>query len=159
SRLRPSWATARLAVYGDVSEVDRRDLAMNREESKRVLGSHPDFEHVVAQAEGWPAVIGLAATARGVRAPDPKLSSRLLHAYFTEELFKSASAQIQHGLLRIALAPDLEPATLKEFLGDDADALRAEAKELGFLSSETGSDEIHPLVRDFLFEKLRGTSD
>ena len=69
SRLRPGWATARLAVYGDVVEIDRRDLSMSREESRRVLGAHPDFEHVVAQAEGWPAVIGLAASARGVRIP------------------------------------------------------------------------------------------
>jgi ATP/maltotriose-dependent transcriptional regulator MalT len=159
SRLRPTWATARMAIYGDITEVDRGDLAMNREESRRVLGTHPDFEHVVAQAEGWPAVIGLAASARGVRIPGPQLSSGLLHTYFSEELFKAAGGRLQHQLMRLALAPDLEPVTLEELFDDDADALREEAKELGFVSSETGSEEIHPLVRDFLFEKLSATPD
>jgi DNA-binding CsgD family transcriptional regulator len=154
SRLRPTWATARLAIYGDLSEVDRRDLSMSHEESRQVLHTHPDVEHVVAQAEGWPAVIGLAASARGVRITDPQLSSSLLHTYFAEELFRTAGQRIQRQLMQIALAPDLEPTTLQELFGDDAEAFRDDATELGFVSSETGSPELHPLVRDFLFERL-----
>ena len=159
SRLRPVWATARLAVYGDVVEIDRRELMMNAEESRRVLGAHPDFEHVLVQAEGWPAVIGLAASARGVRIPDPQVSSRLLHTYFTEELFKAAGEKIQRQLMRLALAPDLETRTLDEIFDGEAEALRADAKELGFVNSDPGGDELHPLVRDFLFEKLRATPE
>ena len=132
---------------------------MSREESRRILCTHPDFEHVVAQAEGWPAVIGLAASARGVRIPEPQLSSSLLHAYFTEELFKTAGQRIQRQLMQLALAPDLEPATLQELFDDDAEAFRDSATELGFLSSETGRAELHPLVRDFLFEQLSTTPE
>ena len=159
SRLRPTWATARLAVYGDVGEIDRTDLAMDREESRRVLGPHPDFEHVVAQAEGWPAVIGLAASARGIRLPGPELSSSLLHAYFTEELFRTAGERVQKGLMQLALAPDLEPVTLQELFGAGADALRDEAENLGFVHSEAGNNELHPLVRDFLFRKIGATEE
>jgi LuxR family transcriptional regulator, maltose regulon positive regulatory protein len=159
SRLRPTWATARLAVYGDVGEISRGELAMSREESRRVLGTYPDFEHVVAQAEGWPAVIGLAASARGIPLPGPQLSSSLLHAYFTEELFKTAGEEVQRGLMRLALAPDLAPTTLQEMFGGVAEQLRDDAENLGFVSSETGTNALHPLVRDFLFEKLRDTTD
>ena len=95
---------------------------MSREESRRVLAAHPDFEHVVAQAEGWPAVIGLVASARGVRIPGPQLSSSLLHTYFTEELFKTAGQRIQRQLMRLALAPDLETADLHELFDEDADS-------------------------------------
>jgi len=158
SRLRPVWATARLAVYGDMVEVDRRELAMSEEESGRVLGEHPDFQHVVAQAEGWPAVIGLAASARhirGVRIPDSQVSSSLLHTYFTDELFRAAGESTQRQLMRLALAPDLERATLQELFEEDAEDLIEDAKELGFVNSDVSGDEIHPLVRDFLFEKIR----
>ena len=159
SRLRPSWATARLEVYGDVAEVDRGELAMSRQESRQILGAHPNFEHIVAQAEGWPAVVGLVSSARGVPLPGPRLSSGVLHTYFTEELFKTAGGRLQSQLMRLALAPDLEPETLKELFDEDADSLRENATELGFISSETGSAELHPLVRDFLFEKLRASPD
>ena len=81
----------------------------------------------------------LAASARGVRIPDPQLSSSLLHTYFTEELFKAAGQRIQRQLMRLALAPDLEPATLHELFDDDAEALREDATELGFSARMTGS--------------------
>jgi DNA-binding NarL/FixJ family response regulator len=162
SRLRPVWATARLAVYGDVVEVDRSELAMSREESTRVLGPHPEFQHVVAQANGWPAVIGLAASARGVRGvriPDARVSSSLLHTYFTDELFRAAGEGMQRQLMRLALAPSLDRTTLDELFETDWHGLLEDAKELGFVNSIGGSDEIHPLVRDFLFEKLRATPE
>ena len=162
SRLRPVWATARLAVYGDMVEVDRRELAMSREESTRVLGTHPDFQNVVAQAEGWPAVIGLAASARGVRGiriPNPQVSSNLLHTYFTDELFRAAGERMQRHLMRLALAPDLERTTLQELFGEAAEGLLEDARELGFVNSASGGDEMHPLVRDFLFEKLRAAPE
>jgi ATP/maltotriose-dependent transcriptional regulator MalT len=159
SRLRPTWATARLAIYGDVAEIGRRELSMSREESRQVIGTRPDLEHVVAQAEGWPAVIGLAASARGVRIPDPQLSSSLLHTYFAEELFKTASQRIQRQLMQAALAPELDPTALKELFGEDAEAFREDATELGLVSSENGSPELHPLVRDFLCGQLAATPE
>jgi LuxR family maltose regulon positive regulatory protein len=162
SRLRPIWATARLAVYGDVVEIDRGELAMSNEESTRVLGSHPEFQHVVAQANGWPAVIGLAASARGVRGvriPDSHVSSNLLHTYFTDELFRAAGEDTQRQLMRLALAPNLDRATLNELFEEDCHGLLENAKELGFVNSVGGTDEIHPLVRDFLFEKISATPE
>jgi DNA-binding CsgD family transcriptional regulator len=162
SRLRPVWATARLAIYGDVVEIDRSELAMSQEESTRILGQHPEFQHIVAQADGWPAVIGLAASARrvrGVRIPGSQVSSNLLHKYFTDELFRAAGEDTQRQLMRLALAPSLDAATLEELFEGDFHRLIEDAKELGFVNSIGGGEEIHPLVRDFLFEKLRMTRE
>jgi DNA-binding NarL/FixJ family response regulator len=135
---------------------------MSKEESTNVLGAHPEFQHVVAQADGWPAVIGLAASARGVRGvriPDAQVSSSLLHTYFTDELFKAAGEDTQRQLMRLALAPSLDRATLNELFEENWHRLLDDAKELGFVNSIGGNDEIHPLVRDFLFEKLRVTPE
>ena len=154
SRLRPTWATARLAMYGDVFELDRASLAMSVEESKRVLGRHPELDDLLVQADGWPAVIGLAASARSVRLPDAMLNSGLLHGYFTEELFKAASESLQRALMRLALAPDAANETLAGLFGEDAKSLICDATELGFMTCGAANRELHPLVRDFLLRKV-----
>ncbi|MGZ4333290.1 MAG: hypothetical protein ACXVRJ_03345 [Gaiellaceae bacterium] len=154
SRLRPEWATARLAVYGDIFEVDRAHLALNVEESRRILGRHPELEYVLAQADGWPAVIGLAANARVVRLPGADLKSSLLHSYFAEELFKSASARLQRRLMQLALAPDLKFDELEELFGGGTRAFLDDGKDLGFINVTQEGFGLHPLVRDFLLEKL-----
>jgi ATP/maltotriose-dependent transcriptional regulator MalT len=87
------------------------------------------------------------------------LSSRLLHTYFAEELFKTADPRIQHQLLQLALAPDVEPATLRDLFGEDAETFREEATRLGFVGPDAASPELHPLVRDFLFEQLSASRD
>src|SRR5919109_4557145 len=63
SRNRPSWATARRLLYGEIYELGRSHLAMNQEEASRVLAhlQGSQASGIVALADGWPAVIGLAA--------------------------------------------------------------------------------------------------
>ena len=63
-RTRPQWATARGRVYGDFGVVDRHLLRMDDEEARRLL-SHVEqqtADSLVANAAGWPAVLGLAAS-------------------------------------------------------------------------------------------------
>ena len=87
------------------------------------------------------------------------ISSNLLHSYFAEELFKAAGETAQQHLLQLALAPDLDEGTLNELFGSEANTIRAHAKDLGFVNPGPNSDELHPLARDFLFEKLAGASE
>jgi len=66
SRRRPSWVTARRLLYGEVYELGQSSLAMTEDEANRVLGESMNRSAggLVALAEGWPAVIGLASFAR-----------------------------------------------------------------------------------------------
>ena len=64
TRRRPSWATARRILYGEIQEIDRRALAMEDLEARAVLGSETQsIEELLVRARGWPAVIGLAGGA------------------------------------------------------------------------------------------------
>ena len=159
SRLRPAWATARLAVYGDILEITRAELALDDEESRTILRRRPDLEYVAAQAEGWPALIGLAANAQLVRRPGERLRSNLLHDYFAEELFKSASTRLQRQLMSAAVAPDLSHETLTRLFGPQSACFIEAAQQIGFLNMSEGGLELHPLLRDFLLEKLTDLPD
>ncbi|HKT43344.1 MAG TPA: hypothetical protein VJQ85_00980, partial [Gaiellaceae bacterium] len=64
SRERPSWLPARKVVYGEAAVVEMDALAFTDEEALLVLGGRG--EEIVAEAHGWPAVIGLAAMRGGV---------------------------------------------------------------------------------------------
>ncbi len=80
SRKRPTWASARRLLYGEVYELGRNELAMDHEEAAAVLAHRKDAPAagLVALAEGWPAVIGLAALIRGVRASGGQPARRLV---------------------------------------------------------------------------------
>src|SRR5688572_3154058 len=59
SRRRPSWATARRILYGEILEIDRRALAMEDAEAREVLDREDRaIEELIARARGWPAVLG-----------------------------------------------------------------------------------------------------
>jgi ATP/maltotriose-dependent transcriptional regulator MalT len=154
SRVRPDWATQRLTIYGEVQEVSRELLAMDGEETKRLIGHRRELNSLSEQAEGWPAVLALAARA-GV---DPLTSGATLPAalyeYLLDELYHSAPSQLQDQLGRLALAPDLSDATLEELFGEQHRVVVDEARDLGFLSAADQGAELHPLVRSFLLEKL-----
>lgn len=155
TRISPSWASARLAIYGDVTEVRRTDLAMTVDEGSELLGKTAGAERMLQLAEGWPALLGLACRTDlsgllGSAPPTP-----VLHEYFANELFMSVEPAVRAELMRLALAPDLEPETLREFFGDSFDGLIDRGAELGFLTCASDTPELHPLFRAFLLEKLK----
>ena len=109
SRVRPAWATARAEVYGRLVELGPGELALTAEESDDVLSDAPATfrKEFLAQANGWPAVIGLAALAKPQRrAPIDAVSSSLFR-FFAEELFTAAAPQLQDDLVLMALEPGL----------------------------------------------------
>jgi ATP/maltotriose-dependent transcriptional regulator MalT len=154
SRARPHWATQRLTIYGEVQEVTRDALAMDGDESKRLIGHRRDLTSLSEQAQGWPAVLGLAARA-GVDPPTSGAAlPTVLYEYLLNELYQSAPSRLQDQLGRLALAPDLSEATLERLFSKEHRAVVDEARDMGFISTADQGTELHPLVRSFLLEKL-----
>jgi DNA-binding CsgD family transcriptional regulator len=156
SRKRPSWASARRLLYGEIYELGRNELAMDHDEAAAVLAHRKDAPAagLVALAEGWPAVIGLAALTEEFELPEGSLPDAL-YEYFAEELYQAAPSDVQRGLCRLALAPSLGESVAEFLLGEDAGKVIAEGVRLGFLTARSGHLELHPLLRTFLDEKTR----
>ena len=150
SRQRPAWATSKRVVYGEVEEIGREQLAMDEVESSDLLGRAAQSKLLAEQAEGWPAVIALAAAADLELAPVGALPSAL-HDYFAEELFQRASADLQARLIDLSLLPRL-PEVAPGGTHELANTI-AEAAELGFVSIDD-HPELHPLLREFLLQKV-----
>jgi DNA-binding CsgD family transcriptional regulator/tetratricopeptide (TPR) repeat protein len=148
SRQRPKWAGSRRVVYGELAEFGREHLAMTGSESIELLGNERASLRLAKQAEGWPAVLALAAAAEDASPPSEAVPSAL-HRFFAEELFQRASPAVQDELLGLALLPSLHveasDLTVAPAIGVGT--------ELGFISGDD-PPELHPLLREFLLEKL-----
>jgi DNA-binding NarL/FixJ family response regulator len=158
SRKRPAWASARRLLYGELYELGRTDLAMDHDEAASVLAHRKDAPAagLVALAEGWPAVIGLAALTDDIELPEGSLPDAL-YDFFAEELYQAATEPLQRALCRLALAPTLAYDVADFLLGQDApDVIRAGVR-LGFLNPRGSGIELHPLLRTFLEAKYRET--
>jgi ATP/maltotriose-dependent transcriptional regulator MalT len=151
SRERPSWLAARSVVYGEAAIVEMDALAFTDDEAREVLGD--GGEEIVAEARGWPAVIGLAAM-RGGADVESGLPPDDLYRFFAEDLFRSASARLREALFLLALA-GVDCA--RGLLGRSHAELVAAAAERGFLAGE--HPVVHPLLRGFLLAKLRELDD
>jgi LuxR family maltose regulon positive regulatory protein len=91
SRSRPRWATARGLLYGDFYELGASSLALSTREARLVLSNieAKTGDGLVAHANGWPAVIGLAALSRAPLFRNGDDLPEALHDYFAEELYDS----------------------------------------------------------------------
>jgi ATP/maltotriose-dependent transcriptional regulator MalT len=152
SRERPGWLPARKVVYGEAAVVERDALAFTDDEARAVLGDAGDG--VVAEARGWPAVIGLAAM-RGIGDVASGLPPDDLYRFFAEDLFRSASPQMRNAMFRLAL---VGADGARALLGASHVALVEEATERGFLTAGEAR-AVHPLLRGFLLAKLKELDD
>ena len=64
---RPCWVGSKRIVYGEVVEVGRESLAMTDQDRLEPLGRHSEL--ITKQAQGWPAVLALAAAAESASPP------------------------------------------------------------------------------------------
>ena len=151
SRERPSWFSARRVVYGEAAVVEMDALAFTEEEARAVLGSDTT-ENLLADARGWPAVIGLAAM-RGTVDVAADMNPDDLYRFFAEDLFRRASPALRDAMFRLALAGDAGVDAARAMLGASHLELVTEATERGFLVVD-GGHAVHPLLRGFLFAKL-----
>jgi LuxR family maltose regulon positive regulatory protein len=157
SRKRPTWATSRRLLYGEAYEVGRSVLAMSKEEAEEVLAhrARSEVDGLVALADGWPAVIGLAALTEDLDVPDEGVPEAL-YEYFAEELYQAADPDLRWHLSQLALSSSVAPAVAQSLLKSDAERALRDGRRLGFLiSSEDEVFEIHPLLRGFLEGKFR----
>jgi LuxR family maltose regulon positive regulatory protein len=155
TRKRPSWASARRLLYGEVTEFGRNVLAMTPGEAAEALsGTHEEMPGLVALAEGWPAVIGLAASLRGPLRTSNSEVPETLHEYFAEELYHGLSEDLRWQLSQLALAPTLDEHLLRALFGTCAQRILEEGHHSGFLNKDGSSYEMHPLLRQFLRVKL-----
>lgn len=154
SRDRPGWLPARKVVYGEAEVVEMDALAFTDEEALAVLGGGSGA-NILTEARGWPAVIGLAAMRGDVAIRASGLQGDDLYEFFAEDLFRSATLELQHAMFLLALA-GVDGA--RALLGQGYLELVAQAAERGFL---TGADRqvVHPLLRGFLLAKLRELDD
>jgi LuxR family transcriptional regulator, maltose regulon positive regulatory protein len=150
-RVRPSWATARRLIYGEIDELGKSVLAMTRDEAGKVLRkTETKTAGLIALADGWPAVLGLAADAKFARFPGDSVETSL-YDFFAEELFQAADPRVRDGLTLLAFAPSITSAVANHLLHDRAEHTLDEGVRLGFLERETTTAyQMHSLIRDFL---------
>lgn len=156
SRRRPSWASARRVLQGEVDEVTKEQLAMTNEEAARVLGDRPGpaVRELVSAARGWPAVIGLAALA-GADAPAGRVPDGLFR-YFAEEVHRQQPPELQQFLLEASIPNAVGVRWARDVLGVEAPGSLIEqlAGEGLLHEAERDAFQLHPLLRDFLRRKL-----
>jgi LuxR family maltose regulon positive regulatory protein len=160
SRVRPTWATPRRLLYGEFFELGASSLAMDADEARAVLAQREQgaLPGLVALAEGWPAVIGLAALGRGERTPTEEIP-RELHDFFAEEIFLGLSETAQDGLAVLAVAPTITDQVASTVLGVHATATLDEAVVAGFLTRREDGYEFHPLLREFMTRRASPSAE
>jgi ATP/maltotriose-dependent transcriptional regulator MalT len=157
SRQRPAWATARRLLYGEIRELGRATLAMTSDEAMSVLADRPahEAEGLAALAEGWPAVIGLAALSGSEITHLPDEVPETLHAFFAQELFNAVPPSFRERLVLLAIPSTVTSGVAQIIGGKESDQLLWLAVRHGFLTpTRNGNHEMHPLLRRFLLQRL-----
>ncbi len=156
SRNRPSWTTAKKLLYGEVTEFGRTVLAMTHPEAAQALSKgHEALPGLVALAEGWPAVIGLAALLPAPLPPGEGEIPETLHEYFAEELYHGLTEDLRWDVAQLSLAPVINERVARALFDKRSQSVMEEGYTAGFLSKDAQGYDMHPLLRQFLRGKLR----
>jgi LuxR family maltose regulon positive regulatory protein len=156
TRRRPTWASSRRILYGEVFELDRAALAMTSEEARGVLvDTASDVDALIRLAQGWPAVLALASMSGA--APPDLLSAPHLYNFFAEEIYQRIDRRTRRALCELALFDVAgRKLALAAVRAEEAERLVRVAVDRGFITvSRDGSIEMHPLLMSFLERKLR----
>ena len=157
TRRRPAWASARRVLYGEVTEIDRGQLAMTTDEAALVLEgrSSEDVRALVEQAQGWPALIGLAALTTTHEIPTERVSEAL-YRYFAEEVLRGVEPEVEEFMLMASVPPDVDPGVMAKLMGaDTASTILSHLTEEALVERRGGRFSFHPLLRSFLRQSLQ----
>lgn len=157
TRTRPDWFTPRLEVYGEGLEIGMDELAMTDEEATRVLaavGAVAGRARLMRNADGWPAVLGLAAMSGDIDFTSSRALSHTLYDFLASELLASARKETQDALMLLAVASVTDVEAARSVLGAADDAVE-EAVARGLLAvTERKSLSLHPLLRELLIRRF-----
>src|SRR5690348_6530097 len=131
TRTRPDWFTPRLEVYGEGLEIGVDELAMTDEEAALVLhavGAVAGRARLMRTADGWPAVLGLAAMSGDVDFTSSRLLSHTLYEFLASELLAVATEETQAALMLLAVASITDASVARLVLGDAANAVIDDAE-------------------------------
>jgi LuxR family maltose regulon positive regulatory protein len=158
TRTRPDWFTPRLAVYGEGFEIGVDELTMTDEEAAQVLtavGAVAGRARLMRTAEGWPAVLGLAAMSGDVDFTSSRLLSRTLYDFLASELLAAAAGVTQEALMLLAVASITDIDVARSVLGANADGLISDAVARGLVATtDHKSLLLHPLLRELLIRRF-----
>jgi LuxR family transcriptional regulator, maltose regulon positive regulatory protein len=158
TRTRPDWFTPRLEVYGEGLEIGVDELTMTDEEAAQVLaavGAVAGRARLMRTAEGWPAVLGLAALSGDVDFTSSRLLSHTLYEFLASELLASAAEETQVALMLVAAAAITDVEVARGVLGASADALLEDAVARGLVAvTDRNSLSLHPLLRELLIRRF-----
>jgi LuxR family maltose regulon positive regulatory protein len=155
SRSRPSWITAKGLLYGDTMELGRNVLAMTHGEAAEALArTHEELPGLVTLAEGWPAVIGLAALVPYPLHESASEVPETLHEYFAEELYDAVGEDERWRAAQLSIAPIIDERVANALFAGKGPTVLEQSYRAGFLSKASDGFEMHPLVRQFLRLKL-----
>jgi DNA-binding SARP family transcriptional activator len=136
------------------------DLAFSPEECAELLrersGREPageDVEALWTATEGWPLGVTLAASSDRATAP---ATSGALFEYLAEELTARLEPELRNRLTDSSAAPDLDPDMIASLgLPDDfLEEVRHSGLPLSLIQGEGERPAYHPLVREFLRDRL-----
>ena len=110
-------------------------------------------------ADGWPALIGLAALSPAASMPGQTVPDEL-YGFFAEELYRAVPSEIRQAFIRLALSPYVTLDIAEAVVGDRAGETLGQGVEFGFFASSPRDRlELHPLLRPFLASKFRRRQD
>ncbi len=163
TRTRPAWFTPRLEVYGEGLEIGMDELAMTEDEAVRVLaaaGAVAGRASLMRTADGWPAVLGLAAMSGDVDLTSSRLMSQTLYDFLASELLAAAKRETQDALMLLAVASLTDVDVARCVLGTTADGVMDDAVARGLISvTDRKSLSLHPLLRELLTRRFEDTAE
>ncbi len=158
TRTRPDWFTPRLEVYGEGLEIGVDELTMTDEEAAQVLtavGAVAGRARLMRTAEGWPAVLGLAALSGDVDLTSSRLLSHTLYEFLASELLAAAAEETQVALMLLAVASITDVEVARAVLGPNSDELIEDAIARGLVAvTDRNSLSLHPLLGELLIRRF-----
>jgi LuxR family transcriptional regulator, maltose regulon positive regulatory protein len=158
TRARPHWFTPRLEVYGEGLEIGMDELAMTDAEATRVLaavGAVTGRARLMRTADGWPAVLGLAAMTGDVDFTSSRLLSHTLYEFLASELLAAATRETQTALMVLAVAAVADLEVARTVLGASVGKVMEDAVARGLVAvTDRKALTLHPLLRELLIRRF-----
>ena len=162
TRRRPDWFTPRLEVYGEGMEIGMDELSMTEDEAARVLAASEAVAgraRLMRTADGWPAVLGLAAMSGDVDLTSSRLLSQTLYDFLATELLAAAAAETQDGLMLLAVASIRDVEVARSVIGASSDDVIEDAVARGLVAlTDRKTLSLHPLLRELLIRQFDETA-